>query len=38
MGLEFFQTTKDTGAAGKYTVKKLPLGNYKLSLDHPGRR
>jgi hypothetical protein len=36
MGLEFFQTEKDTGPAGEYTVKKLPPGNYKLRLEHPG--
>jgi len=31
-----FELTFDTGPTGEYTVKKLPLGNYKLSLQHPG--
>ncbi|MBZ5548623.1 MAG: TonB-dependent receptor [Acidobacteriia bacterium] len=31
-----FELTFDTGPTGEYTVKKLPLGNYRLSLEHPG--
>jgi len=31
-----FELTFDTGPTGEYTVKKLPLGSYKLSLEHVG--
>jgi len=31
-----FQLSFETDAAGEYTARRLPLGNYKLSLEHPG--
>jgi hypothetical protein len=31
-----FELSFDTGPTGECTIKKLPLGNYKLSLEHPG--
>jgi len=31
-----FELSFDTGPTGEATIKKLPLGNYKLSLAHPG--
>lgn len=31
-----FELSFDTGPTGEYTVKKLPLGTYKLSLERPG--
>lgn len=31
-----FELSFDTGATGEHMVKKLPLGTYKLSLEHPG--
>ena len=31
-----FQLTFDIAASGEYTVKRLPLGTYRLTLEHPG--
>jgi hypothetical protein len=31
-----FELKFETDAGGEYTVRKLPFGNYKLSLEHPG--
>ena len=31
-----FQLSFDTSPAGEYTARELPLGSYKLSLEHPG--
>jgi hypothetical protein len=31
-----FDLSFETDAAGEYTARRLPLGNYKLSLEHPG--
>ena len=31
-----FSLDFETDATGEFTAKKLPLGNYKLSLEHPG--
>ncbi len=31
-----FELSFETAATGEYTAKKLPLGNYKLILEHPG--
>lgn len=31
-----FELSFETSTTGEYTARKLPLGNYKLSLEHPG--
>jgi Carboxypeptidase regulatory-like domain len=31
-----FELSFDTGPTGEYTARKLPLGTYRLTLEHPG--